>query len=76
MWLFFEVLSLSLSMLQTVALLLLLFSSGTGWVSEPTIKPLQPAQLQKTVGVGLDLCPTCVQFAGEFLNVLLNIILS
>ena len=63
-------------MLQTVALLLLLFSSGTGWESGPSIKPLQPTRLQKTVEVDRDLCPTCLKFAGEFLKVLLDVITS
>lgn len=63
--------------LQTVALLLLLVSSSMGCVSGPTITSLGVETLQQNVsGVDLDLCPTCVQFAGEFLNELLNIILS
>ena len=68
--------ALSLSMLQTVALLLLLFSSGMGWVSGPTIEPLQPTQLQRTMEVDRDECPTCLKFAGEVLKVLLDVVTS
>lgn len=58
-------------------LLLLLVSGSTGSISKPSVVPLDLATLQqKASGVDLDLCPFCINFAEDFINDLLNIVLS
>ena len=62
--------------------MLLLLAILTGYVfAGPFITqhPLQPLSFGKPMPLrdpGLDLCPTCISFAEQFINDLLNIILS
>ena len=63
---------------QAVVLLLMLVSSSMGCIGKPTITPLYigAVEHQPQQRVGIDLCLACVEFAGQALNELLNIILS
>ena len=58
-------------------LFLLVAGCMAGSLSRPSFTRLdaEPLIVQKSA-VGLDLCPTCINFAGQFINQLLNIILS
>lgn len=58
---------------QSVFLLLIVLSStfATPWVSL-----VQPPKRVEPKKPDLDLCPVCIQFAGEFINELLNVVLS
>jgi hypothetical protein len=65
-------------MKTAVVLLLMLVSSSMGGIGKPTITPLYigAVEHQPQQRVGIDLCLACVEFAGQALNELLNIILN
>lgn len=42
----------------------------------PWVTLVQPPKRVEPKRPDLDLCPVCIQFAGEFINELLNIVLS
>jgi hypothetical protein len=48
----------------------------SGAKSNGVVHMSKPQQLHSTKGLDLDLCPTCVDFTGQAINNLLNIILS
>ena len=58
---------------QSTFLLLMVLGST---VATPWVSLVQPPKRAEPKKPNFDLCPVCVQFAGEFINELLNIILS